>query len=210
MREILTLGIIFGGCWPLIGTLFRREQEHRKTERDLGAAKGREQAKQEYIAELTAQKAEVERQAAALAAINAELDRKNATLQALYDERDAMAQDLAARNDRLADATHEIKTDMVPMTFKVDDFITAAASDTQRADAVWLLSEIQRVAIKMQKIIYEAKITNPLPPLANKETLSIHLIGKYFFYPLQPHGSGASYRFKLRKQSWRQGRLANQ
>ena len=163
-----------------------REQEHRQTERDLGAAKGREQAKQEYIAELTAQKAEVERQAAELATINAELDRKNATLQALYEERAAMAQMLAARNDRLADATHDVKTGMVPMAFKVNDFINAAPDATQRAAAVWLQDEINATAASLAQIIHQAKRANPLPPLAPGQALPIRLLCEYFLNRFNP------------------------
>jgi signal transduction histidine kinase len=208
--------VVVAALWSikrLIATLEAREQEHRQTEHALGEAMGREQAKQEYITTLTAQKAEVERQAAELAAINleldnkntalaatnAELDRKNAALAALYNERDAMAQNLAARNDKLADATHDLKTAMVPMTYKIDAIATSATSATQRADAIWLLAETQRIALKMQQIIHDAKISNPLPPLAEKSPLPIHLLCDYLctrFNQMAVEGNGIDLFFE--------------
>ena len=167
LPPIIVFGAALWGGKRLIATLEAREEEHRQTERDLGAAKGREQAKQEYIAELTT--------------LNAQLAQKNTELEIAYQERAAMSQKLAARNDKLADDAHDVKHGLVPMAFKVHDLATHATTQAQRDAALWLQEEIKATSSRIGRIIHEAKISNPLPPLTTRQTLPLHLLCAYFF-----------------------------
>jgi hypothetical protein len=104
VAAIFTLCFTVAITAKLIQFFEEREQEHLQTVRDLGAAMGREQERQKYIAELTA--------------INTQLDQKNAELERAYQERAALSQKLAARNDRLADDAHDVNPGLTSLAQK--------------------------------------------------------------------------------------------
>lgn len=181
---IITVIFTLTGTRRLINKLEAREQQHSETLHALGVAEGVAAARAQMLEELAAK--------------HSELERKNTELQALYEERDAMAQKLAARNDRLGDGTHDLKHSLLVLSYKANDLLAHAQDEQQRADAHVVKTEVRAIGEQIVKLVREAKIHNPKTALSPSVALPVKSLRDYFFSRFNPSALARGITLKCR------------
>jgi signal transduction histidine kinase len=114
-----------------------------------------------------------------LASKNTALASANAALEALSQERAVLARDLATRNERLADATHDIQQPLMFLGYKANEMLASAITEEQRTIAQDLKDELRGLGDRMVRITAEAQTGEmPPPPTLN---LPVAELRSYFF-----------------------------